>query len=218
MRTAVLLLPFLFSCQRMLVELPAPHAGAPLAVIVSGDGGWRAIDRDIAAGLHERGYAVVGLNARKFFAERRTPDEASQMLQSIIRREGAQRVVAIGYSRGAGVLPFMINRLPPEVRARVAVVALVGLDRTIDFDLDDENAIPVGGEVARLRGTPVLCIFGTEDANDACRDLPVTRIALPGGHHMRVPYDVIARAIWSATESTSAAQTARIQRDTARIR
>ena len=219
MRAAPLLLfPFVFSCQRMLVEIPPPHAGAPLAVIVTGDGGWRAIDRDIAAGLHERGYGVVGLNARRFFSERRTPEESSRMLQSIIERERASRVVAIGYSRGAGVLPFMINRLPPLVRAKVTTVALVGLDRTIDFDLGDENEIPVRGEVARLRGTPVLCIFGVEDRNNACRELPVTRIALPGGHHMRARYDVIARAIWSATESSSAARIARIRPGIARIR
>ena len=146
------------------------------------------------------------------------------MLQALIDGERAQRVVAIGYSRGAGVLPFMINRLPAADRAKVELVALIGLDRTIDFDRSDENEIPVRGEVARLRGTPVLCIFGTDDANNACRELPVTRIPLPGGHHMTVDYDVIARIIAAEgggaplIESSSGARIARIRRDTAHIR
>src|SRR5579859_6066630 len=97
-----------------LVEMPPSRSGSPLAIVVSGDGGWRALDRDIAKGLHKRGYAVVGLNSRTYFAKRRSPEEASHTLERIIdhfsRAWHTTDVVAVGYSRGAGVLPFMINR------------------------------------------------------------------------------------------------------------
>jgi len=104
-----------------VIEMKPAHAGAPLAVIVSGDGGWRAIDKHIARGLYRRGYGIVGLNAREYFARRRSPEEAATALKTILRRYGAawktKGAIAVGYSRGAGVLPFMINRLPAS-RAR----------------------------------------------------------------------------------------------------
>src|SRR4051812_13142980 len=96
-----------------LVVIAPPHRGATLAVIVTGDGGWRAIDRDVAAGLRARGCGVVGLVASRFFAQRRTPGQAAEALQQIVAHYttewGATRVIAVGYSRGAGVLPFMVN-------------------------------------------------------------------------------------------------------------
>src|SRR5262249_1291780 len=51
-----------------LVEVPA--VGTPtgtLAVMISGDGGWASIDRDIGAELAARGVEVVGLNALRYF-------------------------------------------------------------------------------------------------------------------------------------------------------
>ena len=194
-----------------LVEMPPARSGAPLAVIVSGDGGWRALDRHVAKGLRQRGYAVVGLNSREYFAKRRSPEEASLALEQIInhysRAWHTTHVVAVGYSRGAGVLPFMINRLPPDVRATISVAALIGLDRTIDFyvtpfDLLRTEAtsaeVPVRGEVEKLHGIEVLCIFGEHDEHNLCGDLPdsvVVHVAEPGGHHMNISHDLLAHTI-----------------------
>lgn len=239
------MLALLLACSRSaipglpVVELAPLHQGAPVAILVSGDGGWRAIDRDIANGLHRRGYGVVGLNAREYFATRRSPQEAAAALRVIIdhceRAWHSKRVIAIGYSRGAGVLPFMINRLPARERGAVSLVALIGLDRTIDFyvtpfDLlrsaPTEVEIPVRNEVEKMRSV-VLCVYGTADENNLCRELPnVVHVPEQGGHHMSISHDALARLIWNAaampplslrvTAYSSAVQTARIPRGIAR--
>src|SRR4029077_11713426 len=67
-----------------LVEMPPAHSGATLAVLVTGDGGWRAIDRLVANGLHDRGFGIVGLISSRYFATRRTAEESSCALQRII--------------------------------------------------------------------------------------------------------------------------------------
>jgi type IV secretory pathway VirJ component len=195
-----------------LVEIAPPRRGATLAIIVSGDGGWRAIDRDVAAGLRARGYGVVGLVAPKFFAERRTPDEASRALERILAHYTAMwdpsRVIAVGYSRGAGVLPFMVNRLSPQWRSRVTMLALMGLEPTIDFyvtpfDLlrsePTDVEVPIRGEVEKVRKR-ILCFYGEREQDSLCRELPLSvaiRIAEPGTHHFDVNHDVLARTIWS---------------------
>jgi len=198
-----------------LVVIAPPHRGTTLAVIVSGDGGWRAIDRDVAAGLHARGYGIVGLVASRFFAQRRTPDQAAGALERIVAHYttewGAARVIAVGYSRGAGVLPFMVNRMAPRWRDRITMLALMGLDPTIDFevtpfDLLRRNApaeVPVRNEVERV-GKRILCFYGVHDKDSLCRDLPPSvaiAIAEPGGHHFDVNNDDLARAIWNWSRS-----------------
>src|SRR4029450_9754433 len=86
----------------------------------------------------------------------------------------AQRVVLLGYSRGADVLPFMASRLPPDLRARVALVGLLGPGTSVDFefhlsewvaDAARAGALPVRPEVEKLRGMPILCIYGAAEAD-----------------------------------------------------
>jgi type IV secretory pathway VirJ component len=87
-----------------LVELPAQ--GTPLgvlAVILSGDGGWANIDRDIGTQLAARGVGVVGFNSLRYFWTRRTPEGAAEDLARILRHYVAawhpRRVLLLGYSR-----------------------------------------------------------------------------------------------------------------------
>ena len=149
-----------------LVELRA--TGTPvgsLAVMLSGDGGWASIDRDIGGALAARGVDVVGLNSLRYFWTRRTPDSATADLDRVLRHYlaawGAARVLLLGYSRGADVLPFLAARLAPDLRARVAVVALLGPARSVDFefhlsdwvaDADRATELPIRPEVEKLRG------------------------------------------------------------------
>jgi type IV secretory pathway VirJ component len=192
-----------------LVEMAPPRPGEPLAIFVSGDGGWRAIDRRIAEGLNARGYGVVGLVSPRFFVRGRTAEESAYALQRIVEHYTiawrAPRVIVVGYSRGAGVLPFMINRLTPRWRSKIAAVALIGLEPTIGFQLFAmEPEIPVRDEVERLRGKRVLCFYGVNERDSLCRQLSpavVTPIAEPGAHHFTGNYDDVARTIWRWSRS-----------------
>jgi len=199
-----------------VVEVPAAGGSDTFAIIVTGDGGWRAIDRDIASVLASRGVPSVGLVASSYFSERRTANESSAALGQLIRTYARQwrrpRVMLIGYSRGAGVLPFMISRLPLQERNRISVAALLGLDADIDFktspkvllwQADDDLSIPVRPELSRLRGVPVLCIAGADDEDSICRSLApdLSRaVLIPGGHHFGGNYRLIAGRILEAAK------------------
>jgi type IV secretory pathway VirJ component len=183
-----------------LVEVPTAAPGHMLAVLVSGDGGWAPGDRGLSRALAERGVAVVGLNAPRYLAHARTPDESARDLARILgyylSAWGRDSVVVIGYSRGADVVPFMVTRLPDSLRHRVALVALLGPSRWAGFqfhpidlveNIHRPSDLPVAPEVERLRGIPVLCIYGRRDATTICRALdpalarPVVR---DGGHEL----------------------------------
>lgn len=194
-----------------LVEVPAARPGKTFAVIVSGDGGWASIDRSIAGALAERGIPVVGLDSLRYFWTRRTPDEAGRDLARILDHYlaawGMERVLLVGYSRGADVLPFMASRLRPDLGPRIALIGLLGVRRAIDFEVrlrdfvpatESKGAFPVKPEIARLAGRNVLCVYGSDEPDPLCPDLDrtqVTVVAAPGGHHFGGDYKDLADRI-----------------------
>lgn len=198
-----------------LIEVPAaPPADTLLAVMVSGDGGWAGIDRQVAEYLAAHGVAVVGLNALQYFWTARTPQGASQDLARIMTRYlnkwHKDQAVLIGYSLGADVLPFMADRLPAELRAKIRLLALLAPGRRTAFEFHLSDWIgsgqaglqyPIGPEVEKLGDLPKLCFYGVEEEDTLCRDpLPPSTVAvpLPGGHHFGGAYNLIAERILKA--------------------
>ncbi|MDE2347765.1 MAG: hypothetical protein KGL92_04595 [Gammaproteobacteria bacterium] len=194
----------------LIVVPAAPGKRSPwFAVFLSGDGGWAMIDRRIAAALAAQGLPVVGWNSLRYFWRPRTPEEASRDLDRLVRhysREfGKSRVLLIGFSQGADTLPFMVNRLPPATRALVGLTALLGLSDSADFAIHVSNwlgkppaGLPTAPELARWRGSSVLCIYGATDRDAACTRAPGpqgTTIEMPGGHHFDGRYAAIADRI-----------------------
>jgi type IV secretory pathway VirJ component len=184
-----------------LIERPAAGFGSTFAVLMTGDGGWAAADRSVSASLASHGVPVVALDAPRYLAEGRTPDESARDLARIIRHyERTWRrshVLALGYSRGADIVPFMVARLPNDLRRDVTLVALLGPSAWVGFRFHAVDLIanvrragdlPVRPEVERLAGTPVLCIYGRNDRHAICPELDSTLARLvvrDGGHGVR---------------------------------
>jgi len=185
----------------MPLTLVPPMRGKPsdlMAIAYSGDGGWVGIDRDLANQIAAAGIPVVGVDSLSYFWSARTPEGAARDLGRLIRGFGARwnrrRVLLIGYSFGAGVLPYMIDKLDPDTRSRIASVSLLGLGATADFqfhltswlDMDSARALPTLPAVLRLRGIPLRCVRGELERDSACPALPAGlagQFIVPGGHH-----------------------------------
>jgi len=211
-----------------LVELRSASRSRDLAVVVSGDGGWASIDRQIGESLAAAGIRVVGLNSLHYFWKPRTPEQASADLARILRHYlsawKASDVVLVGYSRGADVLPFMVTRLPDVLRSRVRLVSLVGPSRRAGFEFhfadlfrrENRADRPTVPEIQRLRGTRLLCVYGADEKDSACRDLPpnlAVEIELSGGHHFGGAYREVAGRILQMVRADS--QDARPAREAA---
>jgi type IV secretory pathway VirJ component len=192
---------------------PADIEGDTLAVLYSGDGGWAALDKGLADGLAQGGLPVIGYNSLRYFATARTPDGAAADLAAALRRAmaawGKQRIVLVGFSFGANALPAIVPRLPPDLRARVRLVALVGLGPTGDLRFTPRswlnsgtaNAYPIRPALAAMGGAPMVCVYGEREPHPICPTLPpglIRRVGLPGGHHYDGDYTGLSRAILSA--------------------
>jgi type IV secretory pathway VirJ component len=195
-----------------LVEvLPKGPSRDMMAVILSGDGGWAGIDRELGNALASHGVPVVGLNSLQYFWTRRTPEGAAQDLERILRHYLAvwdkQSTILIGYSLGADVLPMLTNRLPSDTLNRVKLIALLGLDSSVDLQfhvtdwlgLPNRNpSQPVLPEVEKLKGENILCFYGDDEGDSLCRKLDASLarvVMLKGGHHFGGDYRTITEEI-----------------------
>jgi type IV secretory pathway VirJ component len=193
-----------------LVELPVRQSSQEsFAIMLSGDGGWAGLDKEVAAELNARGVAVVGWDSLRYFWHERTPEEAAHDLDRTIRHYAhawnKPRVLLIGYSQGADVLPFMFNRLPETTRRQVEGTALIALssEAFFEFSLSHWIHAPTGGlpvlpEVERGSPGRLACIYGADEADSLCPRLNAAglrRIELPGGHHFDGDYARVAGAV-----------------------
>jgi len=198
-----------------IIALPAKHPPhGRFAIMLTGDGGWRRIDVRVTNRFREAGVPVVGFMTPDYFGKRRTAEESACALERVIRyyqlHWKCDRVMLIGYSRGADILPFMASRLPKDLRASTDVIALLGLEPTIDFRYHPswipfyhpkEIQYPVKPELEKLRGSRILCVYGEKEKNTLCRALDtqlVTAVREPGSHHFAGRYNSVADVILGA--------------------
>jgi type IV secretory pathway VirJ component len=209
-----------------VIEVPAQSAAAPsaaapsaapsdaFAIIMSGDGGWAGLDQDIAAALSARGIPVVGLDSLRYYWTARTPDsvaaDTDRMIRYYTSHFGKKRVLLIGYSQGADVLPFAVNRLPQATKAQVALTAILGMSEHALFEFhvsswisDDSSGPATLPEVNRITGMPVLCIYGEDEHDSLCPKLDPSKFKIvktKGGHHFDGDYAALADDILTAAK------------------
>jgi type IV secretory pathway VirJ component len=207
-----------------LLELPPSAAvGDTLAVLVSGDGGWSGVDRQIAGVLAERGVPVVGINTLQYFWTPRTPDGAAADLARILRTYlpawHRQEAVLAGYSLGAEVLPFMAARLPPDLLGKVRLVTLMGPGRATSFEFRVSEMrghgggqnLPVLPEVARLKDKTVLCLYGNDEKDESLCTQPgaaVKAVEVSGGHYLGDDYKQVAEEVLRESQGIATARAA----------
>ena len=194
-----------------LVEIPSPGGSSPsLAVFYSGDGGWADLDEQVSLSLARQGLPVVGLNSLAYFWKKRDPESAAADLKRVIDHYLAlwkrERVVLIGYSFGAEVLPFLAARLPEETARRLELIALLGPGPQTDFEfhLSDwlgqpsRTSRPVKPEIDKLPEVPILCLYGDKENDSLCPGLAggkTKALVFKGAHHLGGDYQGLARAI-----------------------
>jgi type IV secretory pathway VirJ component len=195
-----------------VIEPEGPVTG--LAVIISGDGGWRDIDKSIGEWLARKGVAVVGVDSLRYFWSKKSPGEVAADLGLLFDHYGKQfgtdRYAIVGFSFGSDIMPDVWPQLPKGVKDKVGLVSLLALGTNADFEITVEGFVGSASENSRplvplLNQLPLdrtQCIYGKEEAED--RESSCTapelgsaqRVELEGGHHFDGDYAKAAEAIW----------------------
>ena len=188
-----------------------------LAVVLSGDGGWADLDRQLGTLLAGRGTSVIGFDCMKYFWDTRSPDETARDVNATIahylKEWNKDRVILIGFSFGAAVLPFVLSRMPEPLKSKLALAVMLGSNSYANWEIHwgdwlhdqpHKSALSVTPEIGKLTGIRLLCIYGAEEAKaSVCPGLTnagVEIMELPGGHHFDGNYNNLADQILRRAE------------------
>lgn len=192
------------------VDLPATTPPRALVILISGDGGWRDLDKTMGEWLATQGVHVVGLDALHYFWSKRTPADLAKDIAFLVDAADstdALPVILIGYSFGADTIPFAFPLLPKTVQDRVRVFGLLAPGHSTSFQITisgwlgiDDTGYNVVPAIAALPADRVVCVYGKEDTDSACADPSLrhtTIVKTSGGHHFDGNYTGLARRFLS---------------------
>jgi type IV secretory pathway VirJ component len=193
-----------------VVEMPTSKPSDTVTLFYSGDGGWRDLDKAVAAQMVALNYPVVGVDVLRYFWQHQSPEKAASDLAATMnyyrKHWGTKRFVLAGYSFGADIMPFIYNRLSPSDQDSVPLLVLLALANTADFEIHvsgwlgkDSGEQALAPELAKIPNSKLLCIFGREEEIEtACRQLTNTEavvLELEGGHHFDEDYPKLTKQI-----------------------
>lgn len=187
------------------------EATQTMAILLTGDGGWAEIDKELAKILSAQGIPTVGFDSLSYFWKARTPLTTSQDIERVVtqysEKWNKKQVILIGYSFGADVLPFIANNLSAETQQKISLIALLGMGKTAAFEFRlsswmnaDKNPdrLPISPEIEKMKWARSICIYGIADTAANC--LPaathgVKAISMSGDHHFDEKYEELVQHI-----------------------
>jgi type IV secretory pathway VirJ component len=184
---------------------------APVALLISGDGGWYGFEQSIADNLARLGIPTIGLDSKKYFWNRRTPEEtAGDIAKALIYYKelwGRERFFLMGYSLGAEIVPFILTRLPEEIRSKIISAVLLSPETNTDFEVHISNMLGMGNhhntynvmdEIIKMQVVPTLIIFGDSEKTQVPVLLAKTTVKIriiPGDHHYKFNIPLIIQTL-----------------------
>jgi type IV secretory pathway VirJ component len=173
----------------------------PIALILSGDGGWYGFEQRIAQNLGIHGIPTIGIDTRKYFWKRKTPEKTASDMEALLKffssKWDKHNFIIMGYSQGAEIVPFLISRFTGPVKSCIKSAVLLSPDTTTDFEVHISNMIGAGNsqntynvidEINKILNTNILCIFGDGEKTKVpsiLKPTPVRTVFVPGDHHYK---------------------------------
>lgn len=190
------------------IVISAEKNNLPMVFMISGDGGWTSFDQSLAQALAAQGMPVVGLDAQKYFWKEKTPNGTTVEIDKAILQYSSQlgrdKFILAGYSFGASIVPFVVNRFSPALKSRLKAVVSLSPDETADFEIhiadmlnfDGNHPYNVIAEYKKIREIPAVCLFGsTEDSETTARfsKAGIKVKIIPGSHHFNDDFSRITK-------------------------
>lgn len=170
-----------------------------VALILSGDGGWFSFEQAIADKLGANGVPTIGIDTRKYFWNRKTPEKTASDVAELLNYYGRvwdkKKFVLIGYSQGAEIVPFIITLLPQQIKSGVMSAVLLSPAETTDFEVHISNMLDLGNkqntynvieEIKKLEKINTICIYGQNEKSPMpglLKSSSAKFVFIPGDHH-----------------------------------
>jgi type IV secretory pathway VirJ component len=181
----------------------------PLIFYISGDGGFNKFSTSFMRSLNKEGYAIIGLDAKDYFWNKKKPQEAATSIEAAINESNKEwkkkNIVLIGYSFGADVSPFMVTHFSAALSNKINHLILLSPSGKTDFEIhvlqmlgwgkDAGESVPA--EINKIL-KPVAIIVGDDENEFPFDQLTIKNkqiIKMPGGHHYDGDVDALCKQV-----------------------
>lgn len=182
-----------------IMTYPSADTSKPIILYYTGDGGFNSFSTEFAKHFNEKGYPVISFNCLKHFWKTKTSEQSSVDAINLINYYEnlwkRNKVVLIGYSFGADIVPFIFTRLPKNLMETINYIVLLSPSNHTDFEVhvtemlgeSSEGSDNVPAEINKITEKPILILSGEKEEGDlnvaSLRIKNYQKITLPGGHH-----------------------------------
>jgi type IV secretory pathway VirJ component len=191
-----------------LIESKSEEKSNYYVILLSGNGGWRDLDKALTAYLNSKNVSVLGLNTKQYLLSEKRPEQIAFDLQTLMERYDIKwnqdKVVLIGYSMGAEILPFAVNRMNERYIKKIQNIILIGpwqkatfKVKLADYLYETNEGEEIYPELLKMKhiNTYVVC----DDNEYALCLKPIDGIVdhdeLPGGHHFGGDYNALSKLV-----------------------
>lgn len=184
---------------------------APVVLFISGDGGWYRFEQSIADDLANFGIPTIGLDSKKYFWNRKSPEETARDMAKVLdyfaKKWERKRFILIGYSFGSEIVPFIVNRLPEPIKSEVEASVLLSPTTDTDFEIHLSNMLGVDNrqktfnvidEIRKEQSGNVLIIYGKDKKSPVpglVKGTAVRIMYIPGDHHYQYNHSLIVQTM-----------------------
>jgi type IV secretory pathway VirJ component len=177
-------------------------------IAMSGDGGWMDFTNTLCKESAKRGTTTIGFNPIPYFLDPKTPEKFAKDLQRIITNfshvTNKNKVILIGYSFGAEVMPFALNKMSKEFQDKVIMIAIIApsnlasLKVSPTYIYDPKEEIPLVPELQKTDKSK-LYVFCDDSKHSVCNFIPnksnFKLIRLNAGHNLNGDWSGTAKSI-----------------------
>jgi type IV secretory pathway VirJ component len=185
-------------------------AQTPFVFYISGDGGFNDFSTDLCKTINKAGYGITALSAKSYFWDKKTPEQTAKdiatYLEKQFQKNENRQLVLAGYSFGADVLPFIVNKLSETIKKRLISVVLLAPSTSTDFEIHwsdmlgshKKRSMDVVVEINRMGLQKTATIFGSDEDDFPVKDIRLKNYSnenLPGSHHFDGNTDEVAKTM-----------------------
>ena len=191
-----------------IIESVASASRDFYVIFLTGDFGYRNFDKAIVHSLNVKNVSVVIINAQNYFYSKKSPAQLGSDLGFIINQYDKKwskvKVVLMGYSMGAEVLPFAVNCMDNKSKRQLKDVILIGPSqkaifrlKPTDYLFEDKKGTDIYGELIKMKSQRSYIICDDNPSSLCRKDLDgiSDHDFIGGGHHFGHDYLLLSELI-----------------------
>jgi type IV secretory pathway VirJ component len=177
-------------------------------IFLTGNGGWKDLAQSVTSYLNSKNVSVVAINTKKYLWSEKEPAQIACDLETLMDRFndkwGQTKVVLLGYSMGAEVLPFAVNCMEEKYRNALSDIIMIGpwqkatfKVNLLDYVMEVNKGTDIYTELLKMKTKMAYVICDDNDISICHKGLDgvIDHDLLGGGHHFGGDYASLSELI-----------------------